>query len=136
MFSNATKYAIRAVLFLSTNKATAIKYKVDIIAKDLVVPKAFLGKILQKLAKNNLISSTRGRGGGFYLSESNLSKSLLDIVVCIEGYNIFDECVLGLPVCSEKRPCRLHHQYKECKQKFTQIISDISIDGLVENKLV
>jgi len=105
MFSNATKYAIRTVLFLATKEGENPKCKVSDIAAELEIPKPFLSKILQKLAKADLVSSAKGRGGGFYLTDDNLAKTLLDIIECIDGTNTLNECILGQPTCSDENPC-------------------------------
>jgi Rrf2 family protein len=80
------------------------------ISDRLEVPKHFLAKILQQLAKHNLIASVKGPSGGFYLSESHLNASLIKVVESIDGREIFNSCLLGLPVCSSANPCPLHVQ--------------------------
>jgi Rrf2 family protein len=130
MFSNATKYAIRTVLFLAGKEQGELKCKVSNLATELNIPKPFLSKILQKLAKANLISSAKGRGGGFYLTESNLKMTLLDIIECVEGSNVLNECILGQPTCSDENPCSLHHYYKDIKRDLLMVISDASIEKL------
>lgn len=130
MFSNATKYAIRTVLHLAGKDKTTPKSKVSDLAKELGLPKPYLSKILQKLAKADLISSSKGRGGGFYLTEDNLKKTLLDIIVCIDGSNTLNECILGQPTCSDENPCSLHHYYKDIKRDLLMVISDASIEKL------
>ncbi len=130
MFSNSTQYAIRSVLLLSKKRTEKKKVKVDDIAEELSIPKAFLSKILQQLSRSNLISSTKGRGGGFYLTEDNMNKSLLDIVICIEGHNVFDNCILGLPECGDVNPCYLHKYYKIFKQDLNKVIKDVSIENI------
>jgi len=130
MFSNATKYAIRTVLYLASNGKKTSKLKVSNLAKELEIPKPFLSKILQKLAKADLVSSSKGRGGGFYLTDENLSKTLLDIIECIDGTNSLNECILGQPTCSDENPCPLHKYYKDIKRDLLTVISDASIGKL------
>ncbi len=130
MFSNATKYAIRTVLHLASMKSAFPKSKVSDLAKELEIPKPFLSKILQKLAKADLVSSSKGRGGGFYLTEDNLTKTLLDIILCIDGTNSINECILGQPTCSDENPCPLHHYYKDIKRDLLMVVSDASVDKL------
>ena len=56
-----------------------------------------------------MIISAKGPGGGFYLSENELQNSLLDIIECIDGLEAFNSCFIGLPNCSDKNPCSIHH---------------------------
>ncbi len=67
MFSNSSKYAIKAVLFLALNSNEDKKIMVKDIANPINVPQAYIAKLLQELSRQNVISSTRGPKGGFYL---------------------------------------------------------------------
>ena len=135
MFSNSTQYAIRAVLFLSRERGHHKRLKVDDIAENLSIPKAFLSKILQQLSRNKIISSAKGRGGGFYLTDDNINRPLMDIVICMEGHDVFDKCILGLPECGDANPCHLHKYYKIFKGNLSKIIKDVSIEDLLFDDL-
>ncbi len=110
MFSKACKYAIRSSLYLAAHTSDQHKLGVKEIAEELEIPKHFLGKILQQLSRQGLISSTKGPSGGFYLSEENAKVTLSQIVECIDGLDIFNKCILGLAECSSPNPCPLHTQ--------------------------
>ena len=110
MFSKTCKYAIRAILYLAIHTDENNKIGVDEIAKGLSIPRHFLAKILQQLTRHNLASSTKGRNGGFYLSESNKASTLLPVIEAIDGPDTFTTCILGLPNCSGENPCTLHSQ--------------------------
>ena len=109
MLSNASKYAIRAVLFLAENSSEKCKFGAKDIAMELEIPLSFIAKILQKLAKEQVISSTKGPGGGFYTSKKNLKNNICAILNVIENEDIFEGCFLGLPRCSDENPCPIHH---------------------------
>ena len=68
MLSNSSKYAINAVLYLAVNSSVENKIGVREIAEALHIPTAFLAKLLQTLAKKEAICSSKGPGGGFYLT--------------------------------------------------------------------
>ena len=135
MFSNSTKYAIRAIVHMMEAEGDGKNTVVD-LATELDIPQPYLSKILQQLAKSNIISSTKGRGGGFYLTKENLNRPLIDVVMCIEGSNVFSQCILGLSKCSDKHPCALHEQFKEFKQGLEQSICVESIKGLLLTKQI
>ena len=79
MLSNTSKYAIRAVIYLALNAGEEKKIGIKQISKDLSIPTPFLGKILQTLAKQKLLSSTKGPHGGFGLGKSAEEITLIDI---------------------------------------------------------
>lgn len=110
MFSKSCKYAIRAILYLATEKKEEEKAGVMEIANNLGVPRYFLAKILQDLSRKGVISSIKGPGGGFFLSEKNMDVTLYEIVETVDGPGALQGCVLGFPACSSANPCSLHGQ--------------------------
>jgi len=110
MFSKGCKYGIRAVLHLAVYSSIKKRLGVAEIANELEVPKHFLAKILQQLAKEHLISSTKGPSGGFYLSKKNRDSNLKEVIETLDGTQVFTGCILGLKECSSEKPCPLHFQ--------------------------
>jgi Rrf2 family protein len=78
--------------------------QVEEIASKLVVPRHFMGKIMKKLAKEKILFSTKGPSGGFMLGENALQMPLMDLIVIIEGVEIFDSCVLRAKECNSLNP--------------------------------
>lgn len=131
MFSNSTKYAIRAIVYMLQNMENGKSTVVD-MATQLNIPQPYLSKVMQQLSRSNIISSSKGRGGGFYLSDEDMKRPLIDIVICIEGHNVFSECLLGLPECSDINPCILHPHFKLFKNSLEKQICQESIDDLLK----
>ncbi len=127
MFSKSCKYAIRAVLHLAIYASKERKLGVDELASELDVPRHFLAKILQQLSRYNLISSLKGRNGGFYLTEEDKKSNLLSVIDCIDGPGIFSNCVLGLPDCSDANPCPYHKTVKKYKDQFHDLVATETI---------
>lgn len=132
MLSNSCKYAIRAVLYLALNQKKSKKIGSIAIAKKLDIPAPFLAKIFQTLSKEKIIKSIKGPNGGFFLTEKELSKSLLDIVECIDGLEIFSTCFLGLPKCSDERPCAIHHVIAPFKKTLKEDVLGKTIYEIAE----
>ena len=137
MFSKSSKYAIRAVLYLSLNSNESKKFSPINIANAMDIPAPFLAKKLQELTKRNLISSTKGRNGGFFLTEENRRNTLISIVDSIDGMDKFQKCMLGLSVCSNENPCSLHHSIAPLRKKIVEeltfkTINDLTIELLNE----
>ncbi|QVY66456.1 Rrf2 family transcriptional regulator [Polaribacter sp. Q13] len=138
MLSNSSKYAIRAVLYLTEKASKDLKIGSKKIAEDLIMPAPFLAKTLQELTKKNIISSVKGPHGGFYLSETDEKNSLFDIIECIDGADKFNDCYLGQLECSDTNPCVVHHLYVPFKNKLIsklkkKTILEMSIE-YAENK--
>ena len=80
MFSNQSKYAIRGIIYLAIHANHDHKLSSKEVGINIKVPIPFLAKIFQTLSKENLISSSKGPKGGFYLTDENLSGNLMSII--------------------------------------------------------
>ena len=134
MFSKSCKYAIRAVLFLAVNASDEKKMGTKEIAEALNVPAPFLAKILQQLSRHHLLSSSKGSGGGFYLSEGQFKITLRDVIEVMDGNDVFSSCILGLPVCSSENPCPLHQKVMVYREGLTDLINHQTI-GLLKDRI-
>jgi Rrf2 family protein len=128
MFSKSCKYAIRAILFLAIYTSDEQKIGVEDLAAKLNVPKHFLAKILQQLTRNRLISSNKGRNGGFYLTSENKKSNLLTVIECMDGARTFRECILGLAECSNENPCPYHRTVRKYRDQFLILIEKETIE--------
>jgi len=90
MLSNTCKYAIRSLIYLANFSADDKKIGIKKISEDLNIPSPFLGKILQSLAREKILKSTKGPHGGFSLGRKPEEISLFDIVVQIDGADYFN----------------------------------------------
>ncbi len=133
MLSNSSKYALRGVLYLAVNSSEEQK----ILAKDLSsntgVPQAYLSKLMQELARHNLISSIRGPRGGFYLTDKNRKVRLMEIINVIDGDNRLTSCMLAIHKCDADHPCPLHHLVGDTKTNFVKNLEETTIQDLVED---
>ncbi len=127
MLSNSSKYAIRAVLYLAIKTNESRKMGSKEVAEAINIPAPFLAKILQLLSKENVISSTKGPNGGFYLTKNDASNTILDIIDCTEGVEIFKKCFFGLQRCSDENPCAIHYLVAPFKADLLEKIGEKTI---------
>lgn len=132
MLSNTSKYAIRAVIYLALNAGEGKKIGIKQIAKDLNIPTPFLGKILQTLAKQKLLSSTKGPHGGFGLGKPADEIALIDVVDIIDGQDIFNKCLIRLEECNSEEPCSMHDKYIEIRKSLKTLFQKEKISELVD----
>lgn len=85
------------------------------VSDELDIGFSFLTKVFQQLNDAGLLTSKRGPGGGVALTRRPDQIRLYDIVVAIDGDDLFEECVLGLPGCGEAEPCPLHDHWTEVR---------------------
>jgi len=93
MLSNSCRYGIKAVIYLASQPSD-VKTGIKKISTDLNLPTPYLAKILQQLAKQKILSSAKGPHGGFSLLRDSRKITLLDIIVSIDGNDVFSNCVM------------------------------------------
>jgi Rrf2 family protein len=132
MISNSAKYAIKAVIYLGLHSGLDKKILTRDMFDKIQVSESYLAKILQELARHNIISSSKGRNGGFYITEANAAHSLIDIVRLVDGDQSVDSCILGISQCSMEHPCPLHHVVGKNKQEFNAMLARTRINDLIK----
>ncbi|NOQ72843.1 MAG: Rrf2 family transcriptional regulator [Crocinitomix sp.] len=131
-FSKSCEYALRASMYLAKLEDNQ-KVGIQIIAKDLDLPPDYLSKVLQILVKKEIISSSKGRNGGFFLTKSEINKPLIRIVHAIDGEDVFRKCGLGIRDCSNKKPCPLHNDIKAYRDNLKLALSSNSIGSTLDD---
>jgi Rrf2 family protein len=134
MLSNTCKYGIRAVIYLALNGAEEKKIGIKEISNELSIPTPFLGKILQMLAKNKMLTSTKGPNGGFGLGRSASEITLLNIIEIIDGLSLFEDCLIGLSTCSANAhndvQCPTHHKFLPISKQIYNLFNTETIEIL------
>lgn len=134
MLSNSCRYGIRAVIYLASQPESSGKTGIKKISQDLDLPTPFLAKILQLLAKQKILSSTKGPHGGFSLLKDPRTISLYDIVNTIDGDEIFTNCIMHNGSCekigTEKKFCPMHEDYEKTRKEMIKLFSGKTIYDL------
>lgn len=94
--SEAASLAIHAVVLIAGSEKLV---NVNKIAEATASSKNHLAKVMQRLVKSNLVSSTRGPAGGFVLKKPAEEITLYDIYYAVEGPIELQNCPLDRPIC-------------------------------------
>jgi Rrf2 family transcriptional regulator, iron-sulfur cluster assembly transcription factor len=129
--SKSFGYALRGILYIALFKDEPRKVQIDEIAEKLSVPRYFLGKILQQVAKAGLLHSVKGPYGGFNINDNTLSTPLIRLVEICDGMEQFSRCELQFRECNEKNPCPLHQEAKEIRNRFLEVMNNTTIESLL-----
>ncbi len=82
LLTRASEYAL---LSLDTIRKSDIPIGAEQLANELNIPKSFLAKILQSLAKQDILESRKGAHGGFVLARDIHEISIRSIILAAEG---------------------------------------------------
>ena len=130
MISRSSEYAIRALTYMAQQEAGAFHLAQD-MARELSIPPAFLGKVLQPLVTRGILGSQRGRGGGFRLVKSAEDVSLAAIIATQENLERSRACVLGQGQCSDEHSCPLHAEWRSRTDSFLEHLDRTSLADLL-----
>ncbi|WP_423129853.1 RrF2 family transcriptional regulator [Gaoshiqia sp. Z1-71] len=137
MLSNTCKYALRALIYLGKFSDNGEKIGIKKIAGDLEIPTPFLGKILQNLVKQKILSSTKGPNGGFGLGKPAEEISLYEIVKTIDGEDFFHNCLISLEPCSvhheSGKPCAVHGRFSDVRAQLMEFYLQTSIANVISD---
>ncbi len=130
MLARSTEYAIRALVYIQLQNWKEKRPGVIEIAKEIEAPEAYSAKILQVLTKHQLVSSMKGRGGGFFFHNDQTSLTLFKVILTVEGEACFTKCGFGLKNCHDINPCPLHDRYKSIREGFLKIAKTETIQTI------
>ncbi len=133
MFHKTTQYALRALVYILIENSEGNLPGFRKVAREIGSPIEFTGKILQELVRKKILSSIKGKKGGFYLTELQKHTSLKTIIESIEGGQIFHGCGFGLDYCDANNPCPLHNGYAEIRNELLKYVSRYTINDLAYN---
>ncbi len=129
IFSKKCELGLQAVLFLSAQPKDILFNSSD-ISKHLKVPKEFVSKVLQSLTGSGIVGSKKGKSGGFFLTKDPDDIRLIDIVMAIDGLEIFHKCVLGFRGCSFEEPCPVHDTWGALRDRTYKMLSEETLAQL------
>ncbi len=106
------------------------------IASELGLPPQFLSKVLQRLGAAGLVSSRRGRTGGFRIARPAEKIALLEVVEIFEGNLGKMECVFGLASCSEGNACALHCEWNDIKKRLRNLLNNTTLADVASQAIL
>lgn len=128
MLTQTTKYALQALA--SMVDAPDEWHEVGRLSSDLGIPSNYLSKILGQLAKQGILESRKGWGGGFRIRRDPEKVSLDEVVRFLEGPEHARSCIFGFPVCSDAHPCPLHHDWERVRRSYEAMLADRTLADL------
>jgi Rrf2 family protein len=129
LISRTSQYAIQSLIYIATQPPGEPVLSRE-AAERLQVPAAYLAKIMQVLCRGGLVTSFRGRLGGFCLREDPEKIDLMRVLQITEGQEFTKDCVLGLKVCSEETACPMHKKWLPIKEEIIAMLKQQTLSTL------
>ena len=133
MLSQTAEYALRALVLLAERPAGS-SARVGELARALDIPQNYLSKTLGALSRTGVVTSTRGKGGGFALARPATQISLLDVIDPFDRLGDRPACLMGQGECSEAKACAAHHTWKAVSAKVHAFFLQTTLADLVKQE--
>jgi Rrf2 family protein len=132
LITRASEYAILSLIVLSK---TSTPKDSETLSRDLAISKSFLAKILQSLAKQNILKSYKGVNGGFVLEKNPKEISMLTIITSVEGKApaVFD-CASSINDCPSAKAeiCSIWPFLNKLQGKIDHFLAEITLADILE----
>ncbi|MGP7795415.1 RrF2 family transcriptional regulator [Sphingomonas sp. CLY1604] len=141
MLTQRSRYALRAMLFLAEAPAATPPIPMGRIATAANVPRKFLELILADLRDAGLLSSTRGKMGGYVLARPAHLISLGEVIRVIEGPLALVPCVSRTAYrpcndCKSEADCAIRHAMMRVRDETARILDGTSLADATAEQLV
>jgi Rrf2 family protein len=131
-YGHTAEVAIRAALYLAGRPPGQLSPVHDVAAATKL-PKAYLSKVIQRLAHAGLVRTFRGPGGGIELGKSPDAITVWSLVYATEGRSDVDRCALEIGDCSAKDHCPLHDRWAPLREEFRTLLEGTTLAEILRD---
>lgn len=131
-----TDYAVRVVLALAKRGGGARLSTAD-IQQEMLIPKAFMTRIVAQLSHAGLIATFPGREGGISLPRAASKITLRDVVEAFEGPILLSACleVKGEDDCPFQSVCPVRPKWGRVQMAMMREMAAITFEDLAKESL-
>ena len=128
------RYAVTAMLDLALHQRQGPVSLADIAGRQ-GISLSYLEQIFARLRRQDLVSSTRGPGGGYRLSRAPGEISVADVIGAVDEAVDATRCG-GMQNCQGEERCLTHDLWHDLSHQIRDFLADIDLAQLVERRSV
>ncbi len=132
LMTRASEYALLSLIMLAKAEKPM---DAETLSRELDISKSFLAKILQSMARKEILNSYKGANGGFALAKKSTEISVHDIMCAAEGKSpaVFD-CASSENNCpSEKASaCSIWPFLNRLQGKIDDFLEQLTLADIME----
>ncbi|WP_207100488.1 RrF2 family transcriptional regulator [Paracoccus shandongensis] len=143
MITQKMKYALKAMLVLGDEAAQPVPEALTIekIARRSDTPKRFLEQILLELRNAGMVSSIRGRSGGYLLIKRPGDISISELLRLIDGPIAPLPCLSRRAYqrcedCRDEASCRIRKVFAEIFWSYLILIESLTLEDMLRSEQV
>lgn len=124
-----TDYAVRVLLMLA-QQPEGTRLSTAEIGREMLIPTAFLPRIVAQLAQANLLVTFPGREGGVQLPRPAGQITMKDVVELMEGPLLLSECMTGEEACPFEGDCRVRCRWTNLQSRILEELNSTTFADL------
>ena len=133
MLSKTSRYGVRAVLYIAAHTDEKRLMGIKKLSENVEISTPMLSKVLQFMTKRELITSKKGRNGGFYMTEVQKNQHLMHVIKEMEQSEaIITACMMGQKNCDTCNICPYHDKVASIRSELQSIYNT---DTIIETAL-
>ena len=132
--TRAADYAVRVMVHLATLPDEARTLLPD-LSRATDTPESFLSKVLQALTRARLISSRRGKAGGFAILPAGRQASMMQVIEAIDGPICLNVCLNGGRDCDRKSWCPAHPVWARAQHAMLDVLMSVTVSAMASRAL-
>ena len=122
-------YAVRVMVHLAT-LPEGRRARLHELADAAEVPESFLSKVLQALAGAELVSSRRGKTGGFWILPRGREASMREVIEAVDGPIALTVCLNASIGCERRAWCPAHPVWARAQRAMLDVLMNISVNEM------
>lgn len=128
--SKLTDYG--TVILAQMARDPARTYSATSLAQAIDLPLGTVSKLLKLLSRSGLLSSYRGKQGGYRLAKPPQQISLARVIEVLEGPVAVTECSQRSGLCKLEARCAIRRQWQGVNGVIYQALQSLSLDTLLK----
>ncbi|MEA3512642.1 MAG: Rrf2 family transcriptional regulator [Campylobacterota bacterium] len=132
LLTKKSEYALLSLVIIAKSKQPK---NVETLSTELNISKSFLAKILQNLAKNEILNSFKGNNGGFTLKKSCEELTILEVTkIAEEKTPAVFECTASGTCSGNISACSVFPLLNNLQNKINYFLDELTLKDILENK--
>lgn len=102
------------------------------IAEEYGISTMLMAKVLQKLARQQIVTAKHGASGGYLLAKDPDRISALDVISAIDGPVLITSCVTSHGNCGTSDKCSIREPLRRVNESILGVLSNVTISQMSE----
>ncbi len=103
------------------------------IAEEYGISPMLMAKVLQKLARQHIVTAKHGASGGYQLAKDPDQISALDVISAIDGPVLITSCVTSHGNCGASEKCSIREPLRRVNESILSVLSNVTISQMTED---